>query len=567
MASFIGTLLGIGIFIFIGLVFIAMIKFAFSSNDKYSSTYESDLFVEKSNQKFKNIRSDIDKINQNLIRELSQQTDPVFIMLIQSVIDNLKYVKLRECQIKVVREWNANSKAYWNANGFISRLKNTINNRGTIVRHDYRSLIDNKTENLYSKLSKAYSQLHLVVSEQIDTAGFNVDITNSKFFYVTVGDIKIPRFKINGNENKILYIYPTVCVECNDMEAFTAYSIEDLEITYTEIVQEGKSTVIMNMEKIETHFFIDNIDIARDFCDAFNELKSHVKEVEESNELNATSIAKKETEINNSLSCLDDYIGLNYVKKEFFNIANFIRVQLLRKAQGLKTIPISYHYVFTGNPGTGKTTMARVLADLYKELGVLKKGQLIETDRAGLVAEYIGQTAIKTNEKIDQALGGVLFIDEAYSLVKGGNEDFGHEAITTLLKRMEDSRDNLVVVLAGYPDEMKEFIDSNPGLQSRFNRYINFEDYTPEELFRIFQHSCSQHEYKLTEEAKKQLEELFKQAYAKRDKNFGNGRFVRNLFEKTCQNQADRIVKIENPSREQMIIIDTDDIPDINKDL
>ena len=179
---------------------------------------------------------------------------------------------------------------------------------------------------------------------------------------------------------------------------------------------------------------------------------------------------------------LNKLVGLATVKEEVKKLASFLKIQQLRKEKNLKAAPISYHCVFTGNPGTGKTTVARILAGIYKELGILKKGQLVETDRSGLVAEFVGQTAVKTNKIIDSALDGVLFIDEAYSLVAGGENDFGGEAIATLLKRMEDNRDRLIVILAGYSDEMQAFIDSNPGLQSRFNRYIKFDDYNADEL-------------------------------------------------------------------------------------
>lgn len=183
---------------------------------------------------------------------------------------------------------------------------------------------------------------------------------------------------------------------------------------------------------------------------------------------------------------LDQLIGLQDVKQQVHSLVKFIRVQQQRSRHRLKTSPISYHCVFSGSPGTGKTTVARILAKIYKELGIIREGHLIETDRAGLVAEYMGQTAIKTNNVVDSALGGVLFIDEAYSLYSESAEDYGREAIATLIKRMEDERDNLVVVMAGYTEEMKQFVDINPGLQSRFNRYIDFPDYTPDELLEIF---------------------------------------------------------------------------------
>lgn len=253
--------------------------------------------------------------------------------------------------------------------------------------------------------------------------------------------------------------------------------------------------------------------------------------------------------ISNPMRELEDLIGLASVKTEVSNIYNLVKIQKVRASKGLNAPNISYHCVFTGNPGTGKTTVARLVAQIYKELGILSKGHLVETDRSGLVAEYVGQTAVKTNKIIDSALDGVLFIDEAYSLVQnGGCNDFGLESIATLLKRMEDNRDRLVVILAGYSDEMKQFIDSNPGLQSRFNRYINFEDYSADELGSIFEFNLSKYDYKLTGEAVHAIKEVMTEAVANKDKNFGNARFVRNLFEKTLERQAKRLAASPNLS-------------------
>lgn len=241
------------------------------------------------------------------------------------------------------------------------------------------------------------------------------------------------------------------------------------------------------------------------------------------------------------LNCL---IGLERVKEEVSTLVNFIRIQKMREEQGLKIPPLSYHCVFTGNPGTGKTTVARIVAKIYKELGILTKGHLIETDRSGLIAEYVGQTAAKTNKLIDDALDGILFIDEAYALVSDGPNDYGKEAIATLLKRMEDNRDRLVVILAGYTDQMRKFIDANPGLQSRFNRYIEFDDYTADELYQIFMTNALKYEYKLSPEADVVLRKAMEDAVAGKDKNFGNGRFVRNLFEKVIELQANRLSSV-----------------------
>ena len=251
---------------------------------------------------------------------------------------------------------------------------------------------------------------------------------------------------------------------------------------------------------------------------------------------------------------LDDLIGLGEVKKEVRSLANFVKLQKQREAKGLKTAKVSYHLVFYGSPGTGKTTVARIVGRIYKDLGVLKRGHTVETDRSGLVAKYMGQTAMKTDEVVQQALDGVLFIDEAYSLVpEGGNgEDYGQEVVSTLLKRMEDYRDRLVVIIAGYKGEMKRFIDSNPGLQSRFNRYIDFPDYTGAELTDIFKMYMKKNQYTLSPDAEAYLKERFDSAVEHKNRNFGNARYARNVFEKAIQQQANRLEKRTNLSKEDL---------------
>ena len=256
-----------------------------------------------------------------------------------------------------------------------------------------------------------------------------------------------------------------------------------------------------------------------------------------------TPVVPAEPVAPNPVAMLDELIGLDSVKQEVETLSNFIRIQQARAANGLKTSPVSYHCVFTGSPGTGKTTVARILAQIYQNLGVVSKGHLVETDRAGLVAEFIGQTAIKTDKVIESALDGVLFIDEAYALNVGGENDYGKEAVATLLKRMEDYRDRLIVILAGYTDQMKDFITSNPGLQSRFNRYIDFPDYSPEELLQIFELNMNKYDYRFADGAKQYLQRFFENEVARKDANFGNGRLVRNVFEKTLEKQANRLAR------------------------
>lgn len=263
----------------------------------------------------------------------------------------------------------------------------------------------------------------------------------------------------------------------------------------------------------------------------------------------------------NPYDVLNSLIGLESVKTEVLTLSNFVKVQKLRESRGLKADSISYHCVFTGNPGTGKTTVARIVASIYKNLGILKKGHLIETDRSGLVGQYIGHTAEKTNSVIDSALDGVLFIDEAYALApKEEGRDFGQEAISTLLKRMEDDRDRLVVIVAGYREEMRRFINSNPGLKSRFVRYIDFPDYSSQDLMSIFRKFIDEGGYKLDESASIILEDTFHRIIESGDQNFGNGRYARTLYEETLKAQANRIAQFETISDEQLQFLDTADI-------
>jgi hypothetical protein len=261
------------------------------------------------------------------------------------------------------------------------------------------------------------------------------------------------------------------------------------------------------------------------------------------------------------LAELDALVGLERVKADVRQLVNFLKVQKMREEQGLKSLPVSRHLVFYGNPGTGKTTVARLLAEVYRTLGILRRGHLVETDRAGMVAGFVGQTAIKVREAVQKALGGLLFVDEAYTLSSGGENDFGREAVETLLKMMEDHRDDLVVVVAGYTGKMQEFLDSNPGLRSRFNRHVHFDDYDPQQLVRIFQTFCHKADFKLTPGGEKELAAVFRVLTASRDETFGNARTARNLFEAAISKQANRIVSLPEVNKEILLAIEAADIP------
>lgn len=299
-------------------------------------------------------------------------------------------------------------------------------------------------------------------------------------------------------------------------------------------------------------------------------LSEHTAEVAEENSRKGTPASEKQERVRvveqnpepgTAEKELAGLIGLQTVKTEVSKLSNYVKMQQLRRQKGMMSVPVTYHCVFTGNPGTGKTTVARILAGIYRDMGVLRKGHLVETDRSGLVAEYVGQTAVKTNKLIDSALDGVLFIDEAYTLVQGGSGDsYGPEAVATLLKRMEDDRNRLVVILAGYSGPMKQFIDSNPGLRSRFNRFIHFDDYSSEELMAIFRLNASKYDYLLDHKAEERLRELFAEAVAVKDEHFGNARFVRNIFEKVMENQASRLASSTDITEDKLRTILSEDI-------
>ncbi len=260
---------------------------------------------------------------------------------------------------------------------------------------------------------------------------------------------------------------------------------------------------------------------------------------------------------------LEGLVGLEGVKAEVKLVADLIRVQNLRAERDLPVVDQSRHLVFTGNPGTGKTTVARLLAQIYRTLGVVERGHLVETDRSGLVAGFVGQTATKVVEVFDRADEGVVLIDEAYALVRGGGNDFGREAIDTIVKLVEDRRDRVVVIVAGYPDEMADFIDANPGLRSRFPKTIVFDDYSTDDLLAIFASMGERGGYTCDDEATEKLRAWFDAQ--PRDKGFGNGRVARNLFEAAVARHASRVVGIEAPTDAELSTLVAADIPDLDQ--
>jgi len=285
----------------------------------------------------------------------------------------------------------------------------------------------------------------------------------------------------------------------------------------------------------------------------------------ESGTLHSNEIENDTLEL--ALEDLNKLIGLTEIKETVKNIINFLTIQKAREKENLPKITNSLHSVFIGPPGTGKTTVARILSRIYKHLGLLKKGHLIETDRAGMVAGYVGQTTIKVEEVIKSALGGVLFIDEAYSLASNNisGTDYGKEALEILLKRMEDYREQFIVIVAGYPDEMKMFIESNPGLKSRFNQYLSFNHYTPQELVEIFKMFCKKYALVLSADAEEKISDIFALADEEKTGSYGNAREARNIFEHTIRRQADRLVKAEHINAEILSDILEEDIPPVKE--
>jgi stage V sporulation protein K len=314
-------------------------------------------------------------------------------------------------------------------------------------------------------------------------------------------------------------------------------------------------------------FYARFIKIAFDF--EINTLADLAQMLKIPQEISTTTKGIPENDtLEKTLQDLNELIGLTEVKKNVEDLVNYLKVQKIRTKEGLKIVDLALHSVFYGPPGTGKTTVARLLGRIFKHLGFLSKGQLYETDREGLVAGYVGQTAIKVDKVIEESLGGVLFIDEAYALTQNlSGNDFGSEAVNILLKRMEDQRDDFAVIVAGYTEPMSEFISSNPGLRSRFNRYFNFDHFKPSELLEIFEQFCKKSDFQLSEDARDKLLMTFELLFEKKNDSFGNARTVRNLFEICIQQQANRLVKLKTYTKKALKTFEEADIPEPNKTL
>jgi SpoVK/Ycf46/Vps4 family AAA+-type ATPase len=337
--------------------------------------------------------------------------------------------------------------------------------------------------------------------------------------------------------------------------------LEYQEAANREKIKKAILTYTYNLVSLDRQITEKESRFYKKFECSFNDKIKQTDEGSVSIESTRHGMDKKHEDISGIIKEINALTGLENIKTEVKSIINMIQIQQMRKERGLKQLEMSNHMVFLGNPGTGKTTIARKLGNIYRILGLLSKGHFIETDRSGLVAGYLGQTAIKTTDVLNSALGGILFIDEAYSLANEESHDqYGQEAIETLLKYMEDHRDDLIVIVAGYSEQMVRFIDSNPGLKSRFNKYLVFQDYDATELAEIYSSMTKDAHYAMTPCAWHKIKELCHEITLIKTKNFGNGRAIRNLFEKTVARQANRLIESGVTEEIQLQTIESEDI-------
>jgi SpoVK/Ycf46/Vps4 family AAA+-type ATPase len=472
-------------------------------------------------------------------------------------------------------------------NDMINGLYNESESKLELIKKFY--MIANKLNHKYDlqqafKFINSYNQYS--ISNQLRLSGLNLNIgfgsmTNYELY--NVFNVKYGKIKKSGGSMTVdlafgkLYNYGSAYLLIKTYGISDSFTGESTVLMFNEIKEYGtgifnntneqyfwykvkgerNSHIISGFDEQSIYDYIAKFNSLIDNPNNFNSITNKEKgEKRNTSSEKENNIDDSKNEVNiNYLDELNSLIGLSNVKQQILSLVNLIKAQNLRKTKNLKVVNVSLHSVFSGPPGTGKTTVARLYAGILKELGVLKKGHLIEVDRSELVAGYLGQTAIKTEEIITKALDGVLFIDEAYSLTSSSSDSYGEEAVNVLLKRMEDERDRLVVIVAGYTSEMESFINSNPGLQSRFTRYIEFENYTSIELTQIFELLIQKNEYKLDELAKEKLLNHFELIISSGKEDFGNGRYVRNLFEKVIQEHANQIAALSNPTDEDLVLI------------
>ncbi len=447
----------------------------------------------------------------------------------------------------------------------ISDINGSNANNGTLSDSIYRQNLKIEFINYLSYLSASDGTISEYEAEFInDYFGFSVTAEELKT-YIEKNNTYTTEF-----ENKPTQTLIRLIKEDND-----SYSRDNLTLSKSEayiLVFEcvGKEYLVCDGEASEQEVedYSTYISMLRKYKNENaifpNKIKSAISTIEVHAGENIPKFkdnGEKEESLEELLHELNKLIGLQMVKDDVNSLIHLQEIKQLRKSRGLKEIPVSNHLVFYGNPGTGKTTVARLLAKIYHVMGILSKGQFIEVDRSGLVAGYVGQTALKVQEVVEKSLGGVLFIDEAYSLTYSNEgNDFGQEAVDILIKSMEDNRDDFIVIVAGYPELMEQFIDSNPGFRSRFNKYISFEDYNVNELCDIFKYMCKESGYIPTNDAMNYVEEYFDKKYQNRGKNFANAREVRNFFEKAMMKQADRLYEIKDPTNEQLSTFEKSDV-------